>query len=66
MARCGMTHTILFRRPETAHSITKMVVQTETSAVVQIRNLERLGYTIMDISPGFVGQCSLHFPAQPV
>ena len=60
-----MTHTIRFRRPETAHSITKMVVQTESSAVTQIRNLERLGYTIMDVSPALVGQCALQLSLRP-
>jgi hypothetical protein len=54
-----MEHTIRFRRPETAHSITKMVVQAESAAVSQIRHLERLGYTIMDVSPALVGHCAL-------
>lgn len=60
-----MIHTIRFRRPETAHSITKMVVQSDSSAVAQIRHLEHLGYTIMDVSPALVEQCSLRLSLRP-
>ncbi len=51
-----MAYTIRYRRPETAHSVTKMVVQTESSAVAHIRHLERLGYTILDVSPELAEQ----------
>jgi len=56
-----MAHMIKFRRPETNWSVSKMSAPTESSAVAQIRNLERLGYTILDVSPGLVGQSSLQW-----
>jgi hypothetical protein len=60
-AEVDMAHTIQFRRPETKWSVSRMSAPTESSTVAQIRNLERLGYTILDISPALVGQCSLQW-----
>ncbi len=57
-----MRHTIRFRRPETAYSISRMFTPTEESAKVQVRHLQGLGYTIVDVLPALVGQHTFQFP----
>jgi len=46
-----MSSTIRFQRPETPHGVSKMFVPTEANTTAQVRHLERLGYTIVDVSP---------------
>jgi len=46
-----MSSTIRFQRPETPYGVSRMFVPTGTDTCAQIRHLERLGYTIVDISP---------------
>jgi hypothetical protein len=61
-----VTHTIRFRRPETGYSISRMFVSGEASADVQVRHLEGLGYTVVDVAPALVGQYMLQFPERQV
>ncbi len=59
-----MAHTIRFRRPETKYSISRMFVSDEQSTKSQIRLLEGLGYTIIDILPPLDGQNTLPFSVE--
>jgi hypothetical protein len=50
-----MSHTIRFRRPEQPYGTSKMCVPPEADASAHIRNLVRLGYTILEVSPPIAG-----------
>ena len=50
-----VTHTIRFRRPELPYGVSRMFVPPEADAAAQIRHLEGLGYTIVDVSPPLGG-----------
>jgi hypothetical protein len=41
-----------------------MFVSSEASAEAQVRHLERLGYTILDVLPALVGQHTLQLSEQ--
>ncbi len=46
-----VNHIISFRRPELRYVLSKMSVPPEADAAMQVRRLEDLGYTIVDVSP---------------
>lgn len=50
-----MGHTIRFLRPELPYGVSRMFVPPEANAAAQIRHLEGLGYTIVDVSPPLGG-----------
>lgn len=46
-----MGHAVRYTRPETRTTVTRIFVPTDEETPKQIRRLERLGYTIVDIVP---------------
>jgi hypothetical protein len=46
-----MNHVISFRRPGQVRTLTKLTVPPLEDPVAYARRLEKLGYTIVDISP---------------
>lgn len=46
-----MNHTIRYQRAETPYGVTKSCVPPEGDAAKQVRRLEALGYTILDVTP---------------
>lgn len=46
-----MRHTILFHHPETPEFIRSLLIPPEASAATHVRNLEALGYTVLEVSP---------------
>lgn len=46
-----MGHAVRYTRPETRSTVTRIFVPTDEETLKQIRRLERLGYTIIDIVP---------------
>jgi hypothetical protein len=50
-----VNHIIRFQRPESPSKFSDMSVSGEAPATTQIRHLEGLGYTIVDVSPPLPG-----------
>ncbi len=48
--RCPLSHFILYRRPETGDALTRISVPSEVALMRQVRRLQALGYTIVDIA----------------
>ena len=46
-----MSHVIRFQRPETPYGVSTVRVPPEANAAQQLRRLEALGYTIVEVSP---------------
>jgi hypothetical protein len=50
------SHRIHFRRPETPYSLSKMTASSQHEALLQIRRLKALGYTITEVIPPLEGE----------
>jgi hypothetical protein len=46
-----VSHIIRFQRPETPYGVSRVHVPPEANAAQQLRRLEALGYTILEVSP---------------
>ncbi|MDR3499786.1 MAG: hypothetical protein P4L72_11245 [Parvibaculum sp.] len=46
-----MSHTIRYRRPETRESVGRIFVPSGIDAAKQVRRLQGLGYTILEVLP---------------
>ena len=46
-----VTYTIRYQRAETPYGVTKSCVPPEENAAKQVRRLQALGYTILDVTP---------------